>query len=241
MNLSGKDYKSLYLLQDKMLAWWKGLDYPLYLTGGTALGRFYLNHRLSDDLDFFANSDLNFKIYTSEIYSKVDKEFQVNKEQIVLTDDFMRFFIEERGISLKVELVNDVAYRANVPLVYEYGYLDTPLNILSNKLTALCGRDEPKDVFDILSISVNYSFNWKEVFSHSKQKAVINEIDVVQRLYEFPTELVSTIMTIGKPIDPTILSLQIKQIADDFMLGRNNSLGNGKIDIESAVPSGFKR
>jgi predicted nucleotidyltransferase component of viral defense system len=240
MNLSGKDYKSLYLLQDKMLAWWKGLGYPLYLTGGTALGRFYLNHRLSDDLDFFANSDLNFKIYTSEIYSKVDKEFQVNKEQIILTDDFMRFFIEERGISLKVELVNDVAYRANVPLVYEYGYLDTPLNILSNKLTALCGRDEPKDVFDILSISVNYSFNWKEVFFHSKQKAVINEIDVVQRLYEFPTELFSTIMTFGEPIDPTLLSLQIKQIADDFMLGRNNSLGNRKIDIESAVPSGFK-
>jgi hypothetical protein len=47
-------------------------------------------------------------------------------------------------------------------------------------------------------------------------------------------------MTIGEPTDPTILSLQIKQIADDFMLGRNNSLGNRKIDIESAVPSGFK-
>lgn len=238
MNSSVKDYKSLYLLQDKVLSWWKGLGYPLYLTGGTALGRFYLSHRLSDDLDFFANSDPNFSIYTSEIYRKADKEFQVDKDQIALSEDFMRFFIEDRGLSLKVELVNDVGYRAGIPLVYEYGYLDTPLNILSNKITALCGRDEPKDVFDILSISVNYGFNWKEVFSHSKQKAVINEIDVVQRLYEFPPELFSTIMTMSEPVDLATLSLQIQQIADDFMLGRNNSLGYGKGDIESAVPLG---
>jgi len=214
------------------------LGYPLYLTGGTALGRFYLSHRLSDILDFFANSDPNFSIYTTEIYRKVDKEFEVDKEQIVLSEDFMRFFVEDRGFSLKVELVNDVEYRAGDPLVYKYGYLDSPLNILSNKITALCGRDEPKDVFDILSISANYDFNWKEVFSHSKQKAVINEIDVVQRLYEFPIELLSTIMTIGEPIPSETLSLLIRQIADDFMLGRNNSLGYGKGDIESAVPLG---
>ncbi len=237
MNSSGRDYKSLYLLQDKVLSWWKGLDYPLYLTGGTALGRFYLNHRLSDDLDFFANSDQNFGNYATEIYRKAGKEFQVDKEQVVLSEDFMRFFVEESGLSLKVELVNDVSYRAGDPLAYEYGLLDTPLNILSNKISAQCGLDEPKDVFDILSISANYDFNWKEVFSHSKQKAVINEIDVVQRLFEFPAELLSTIMTIGEPINSDTLSLQIRQIADDFMLGINNSLGYGKGDIESAVPS----
>lgn len=240
MNSSGKDYKSLYLLQDKVLSWWKGLGYPLYLTGGTALGRFYLNHRLSDDLDFFTNSDQNFENYTKEIYRKADKEFQIDKELIVLSEDFMRFFVEDKGIALKVEFVNDVGYHAGVPLVYEYGYLDTPLNILSNKITALCGRDEPKDVFDILSISINYDFNWKEVFTHSKQKAVINEIDVVQRLYEFPPELLSTIITIGEPMASETLSLKIRQIADDFMLGRNNSLGYGKGDIESAVPSVHK-
>ncbi|MBW7858763.1 MAG: nucleotidyl transferase AbiEii/AbiGii toxin family protein [Leptonema sp. (in: Bacteria)] len=28
------------------------LKLPFFLTGGTALSRFYLNHRYSDDLDF---------------------------------------------------------------------------------------------------------------------------------------------------------------------------------------------
>ncbi len=235
MNSSVKDYKQLYLLQDKVLSWWKGLGYPLYLTGGTALSRFYLNHRLSDDLDFFANSDLNFRYYTSAIYKEVDKEFNVDKEQIIVSEDFMRFFIEEKGVSLKVELVNDVAYRAGVPLVYKYGYLDTALNILANKITAVCGRDEPKDVFDILNLAVKYSFNWKEVFFHSKQKTVVNEIDVVQRLYEFPPELLSTIKYIGDPVDPSTALNKIQQIADDFMLGGDNSLGFGRVDIGSAV------
>lgn len=37
-----KDYKKFYLLQDKFLQWWINHDYPFYLTGGTALGRFFI-------------------------------------------------------------------------------------------------------------------------------------------------------------------------------------------------------
>ena len=235
MNSSDKDYRQLYLLQDRFLAWLGRFGYPLYLTGGTALSRFYLNHRLSDDLDFFTNSDLNFKNYTSAIYKEVGREFKTDKEQIIVADDFMRFFIEEKELSLKVEFINDVSYRAGVPLDYKYGYIDTPLNILANKITAVCGRDEPKDVFDILSLADNYGFNWKEVFFHSKQKAVVNEIDVVQRLYEFPPELLSTIKYIGDPVDPSTALNKIQQIADDFMLGGDNSLGFGRVEIGSAV------
>ena len=53
MNSYKKDYNRLYLLQDKFFKLWVHLDLPFYLTGGTALGRFYLNHRYSEDMDFF--------------------------------------------------------------------------------------------------------------------------------------------------------------------------------------------
>lgn len=49
MNLYKKVYKVLYQLQNSFLNWWGQLDLPFYLTGGTALGRFYLNHRYSED------------------------------------------------------------------------------------------------------------------------------------------------------------------------------------------------
>ena len=46
-------YDALYSFQDAVLE--TVFEEPLgfYLTGGTALGRFYLHHRYSDDLDFF--------------------------------------------------------------------------------------------------------------------------------------------------------------------------------------------
>ena len=65
----------------------------LYLSGGTAASRGYLQHRFSEDLDLFVNDE----------------------------------------ITLHPQL----------------GRLDSPENILANKLTALADRDEPKDLADI--------------------------------------------------------------------------------------------
>ncbi len=78
MNLSGPDFNKLYLLQDKFLIWWKTLEYPFYLTGGTALGRFYLNHRFSEDLDLFLNNDQRYSKYIDEFRTKIIDHFKIN-------------------------------------------------------------------------------------------------------------------------------------------------------------------
>ena len=52
---------TLYPFQDKILDVIGRLKLDFYLTGGTALGRCYLNHRYSDDLDFFVNNHKEFK------------------------------------------------------------------------------------------------------------------------------------------------------------------------------------
>lgn len=236
MNLSGTDFKRLYLLQDKFLVWWEKLGYPFYLTGGTALGRFYLNHRFSEDLDFFVNKDQRYNKYIAEFRSKLTDHFMVNPNESLFTDDFTRLFISEDDITLKIELINDVGYYAGKPAIYKYGNIDTPLNILTNKLLAITGRDEPKDIFDIIHISLNYDFNWREIFGHAKQKAVINELDVAERLVSFPVEWLQTVNWLAVLPDPDLIQLKIRQISDDFLLGRANSLGSGKISIEMAIP-----
>jgi len=49
--MNNADYFNLlYPLQDEVLRVLKRLETGLYLTGGTAASRGYLNHRLSDDL-----------------------------------------------------------------------------------------------------------------------------------------------------------------------------------------------
>jgi hypothetical protein len=137
---------------------------------------------------------------------------------------------------LKVELINDVAYYAGKPATYRFGKIDTPLNMLANKLTSIIGRDEPKDLFDIFQISCNYDFNWREIFYHAKQKVVINELDVEERLISFPVEWLQDVKWLDTRPDIGLIQTAMRQIADDFLLGMVNSLGKGHIPIERAVP-----
>jgi hypothetical protein len=127
----------------------------------------------------------------------------------------------------------------DIPVIltpYKYGFIDTPLNILSNKLTALVGREEPKDIFDIIHISTNYSFNWMDVFYHAKQKATINELDVEQRLASFPVEWLLNVNWLTTPINIEKYRSILNIIADDFLLGKANSLGGNQQPIENAKP-----
>lgn len=236
MNSSNKDYNNLYQLQDKFLSWWLSLGLPFYLTGDTALGRFYLNHRFSDDLDFFTNANTQYPKFIAELNRKIKGRFDVNLQQSLFTDDLTRFFITEDDLFLKIELINDTAYYAGKPAAYKYGFVDNPLNILANKLTALVGRDEPKDIFDIIHLSLNYSFNWMEVFYHAKQKAIINELDVEQRLVSFPVEWLENVNWLTIPVDLEKYRMTLNKIADDFLLGKDNSLGENQQPIENAKP-----
>jgi predicted nucleotidyltransferase component of viral defense system len=239
MNSSKKDYPKLYLLQDKFLAWWLTLGLPFYLTGGTALGRFYLNHRFSEDLDFFVNADNQYQFYIAELKKKITSRFTVNIQQSLFAEDFTRFFITEDDTFLKIELVNDVSYYPGIPANYQFGKIDTPLNILSNKLAALVGRDEPKDIFDIIHLSINYSFNWLNIFENTKQKAVINELDIEQRLATFPVEWLENVNWLNNAIDLDTTRKILNQIADDFLWGKQNTLGVNQTPIEMAKPFSF--
>jgi hypothetical protein len=93
-----KDYYQniLYPLQDKVLKLIGSLSVDFYLTGGTALSRAYLNHRYSDDLDFFVNRSANFKAQVEIIVRslpqldlKFEKDMWVNPiEAAKILDEF---------------------------------------------------------------------------------------------------------------------------------------------------------
>jgi predicted nucleotidyltransferase component of viral defense system len=98
MNLYKKDYKALYLMQNKFLNWGAPFGLPFYLTGGTALGRFYLNHRYSEDLDFFMNAGPGFSKHILFIKNELQKQFKTDTSKTIVTDEFTRFFIEENEL-----------------------------------------------------------------------------------------------------------------------------------------------
>ncbi len=152
--MSKTDYKKLYLLQDKFLDFWNDLELPFYLTGGTALGRFYLNHRYSEDLDFFVNQDKNYNEYIKLLAENLEKIFTVDKKMTLKYDRFSRFYINENNTVLKIEFVNDVKYRSGQANNIYFGIIDTPLNILSNKISKVVTRDRTQRHFRYYTIII---------------------------------------------------------------------------------------
>ena len=71
------DYKKLYSLQDRVLDKVFSVEDEFYLTGGTALSRFYKAKRYSDDLDFFTNSSTRFNFAIKNIGSVYIKGRQI--------------------------------------------------------------------------------------------------------------------------------------------------------------------
>ena len=52
-------FNVLYPFQDRVLKVCSQAQTDFYLTGGAAASRGYLQHRFSDDLDFFVNAGLS--------------------------------------------------------------------------------------------------------------------------------------------------------------------------------------
>lgn len=188
------DYKKLYELQDKVLDVVFSVEDEFYLTGGTALSRFYQEKRYSDDLDFFTNSSNRFNYAVKNIISELLKDFEVERE--IESRDFIRVKINNL---LQVDFVNDRVPRYKEPSILNNGYkIDTIENILSNKITAVIGRDNPKDIFDIYLISKFYNIDWNEILKSAREKSVFDFDDLIIRLRSFPSQLLQNINLIDK-------------------------------------------
>lgn len=222
-----KDYYSnkLYPLQDEVLKVIASCENDFYLTGGTALSRGYLNHRFSDDLDFFLNGADNFSDQVDRVLSaikKSGKEIIINKR----AEDFVRIHCNAFDIELKIDFVNDIPYRSGTTeSVQLFPRLDNWWNILSNKITAL-SRREPKDVVDILFLSRTYSFEWEKVFQEAEKKTnYVDPLDISVTLSEFPKDYFSKVnWVVDISFNDAFNDLQI--IAKDILLKKINSLTN---------------
>ena len=78
----------LYPFQDQVLHDFAAIETGFYLSGGTALSRGYLNHRFSDDLDFFVNDDANFQLWSDRCIQAFSHSLrwtcQVNQREIAI-------------------------------------------------------------------------------------------------------------------------------------------------------------
>ena len=162
----------IYPFQDEVLAALRDYETEFYLTGGTGASRGYLGHRLSEYLDLFVNDDPRFVLW-AERAIKAWGQLGGTSLQISQRDErFFRLVAQRGDLSLKIDLVNDVPSRVGQvrdhPLL---GRLDSPENILSNKVGALIDRREPKDLADVWAFCTKMGLSLASALDGAQGKA----------------------------------------------------------------------
>lgn len=236
MKSSKIDHLKLYQLQDKLLALTLSLNLPLYLTGGTAIGRFYLDHRFCDNLYFHVNDSQRYLEYISVLSKKIGEKFEIDLHNSLFTEDYTRFIILEDDLILKIEFIRNVNFNPHKLIEYKYGRIDTPTNILPKKLKAILWRNDVEDIFDIVHLSQNYSFNWADVYSRVEPLAKFKLKDIKKRIATHPVGKIKKATWHKTPLDTVEFKKALEQIAFDLENGLDNSLGQNKMSIEMAKP-----
>ena len=123
------------------------LEDNIYLTGGTALARFYYEHRISEDLDFFT-THTTLKDILPSVLSILEKEgFDVEVEHVSVS--FARLFVN----GYKLELMVEPNHYGEL-IKTDYGiYVNNLEDIGANKISAWEDRAEWKDLIDLYYIT----------------------------------------------------------------------------------------
>lgn len=150
----------------------------LYFVGGTALA-YYLNHRISEDIDIVSTETLNYKkiIPLISVFGAVkieDENFTALRMAGLFPDEYMIKFILD---NVKIDF-----FQANRPIQKEIlksatftSYKDSNIKILDVKsiaklkLVALLQREKSRDLFDFGTILENNILTIGEIIDIASQ------------------------------------------------------------------------
>jgi len=160
--------QGLYALQDKVFEIASVYGDKIYLTGGTALSRFYFQHRLSEDLDFFTTTD-DLKLIANDLVGRLQaRGFAVEIDKLDVY--FGRIFAEENGLKLKIEFVREFNLYGGLVKTDKGIYVNNLEDIGANKISAFEDRAEMKDIIDLYFITRKLA--WEELFRIADTKRV---------------------------------------------------------------------
>lgn len=219
-------FQQLYPLQDKVIQVMKTSNTGFYLTGGTALSRGYLQHRFSDDLDFFTNDSQDFVLWADRVINDLSENFFWQFQLTQRDERYVQLNLIREEINLKIELVNDVPSRVGTPIQHEsLGWLDTSENILSNKITAVLSRDEPKDLADIWALCCLLDLNLSDAITGAQGKATgVFPVDLARVLCSVEYADWELVQWISPP-DPDAFIAELIELGKNLILP-NQSLNN---------------
>jgi predicted nucleotidyltransferase component of viral defense system len=162
-----------------------------YFSGGTALAHYYLQHRKSEDLDFFKTEEFDPQAVVIELKSIQPKlGFQSFDYQSSFNRNlfFLRFPDQE---ILKLEFTY-YPFQPVEPTSTRDGLsVDSVLDIAVNKLFTIAQKPRGRDYFDLFAIINKYSYKLEQLRMLAKQKFDwhIDPLQLASRLNEVSAHL----------------------------------------------------
>lgn len=134
----------------------KYLKSTFYFTGGTALAAVYLQHRESEDLDFFSEA----RFEASDVFNLITTwskkhQFEIDSRIEENVNIYTLSFAD--GIKLKIDFNHYPYKRIATGPVVESIQIDSLIDIAVNKLLTINQRAEVKDFVDLYFLLEDFS------------------------------------------------------------------------------------
>lgn len=140
-----------------------------YLTGGTALAAFYLQHRYSEDLDFFSEREIDL-LSINTFLKKIKNEMRIRKIDFQKSYNRNLYFLHFNNEILKVEFTFFPFPRIEKGMQKDGLIIDSQTDIAVNKLFTLYQRTQARDYIDFYSLCKKEKFEIDYLIKLAKAK-----------------------------------------------------------------------
>lgn len=140
-----------------------------YLTGGTALAEYYLRHRLSEDLDFFAEQEFDPQMIFV-FWKKAQKEAGIKKIDFQQSFNRNLFFLRIGKETVKTEFTYFPFSRIESKKKIGSLAIDSLLDIAVNKLFTIYQKPRARDFIDLYFILRKEKWTIAELVKKAKIK-----------------------------------------------------------------------
>ncbi len=168
-----------------------------YFSGGTALAYFYLQHRKSEDLDFFCAEEFDpqqvivaLKSLKPQLkYLEFDYQSSFNRN--------LYFLLFDSEYILKLEFTYYPFVQVKPPTKKNGLLVDSVLDIAVNKLFTIVQKPRGRDYYDLYFIIQKYKYTFEQLRMLAKQKFDwhVDPLQLASRLHEVDQHLDDPVLT----------------------------------------------
>jgi predicted nucleotidyltransferase component of viral defense system len=181
-----------------------------YLTGGTALAAYYLQHRISDDLDFFSADEFEADFLRTFI-ERVKIDLGAAEVRFEKLYDRYIFFLRLEPEEFKIEFTRYPFPQLEPPQTKNGIRVDSFRDIAANKIMTILDRLDPKDFVDLYFILQQRKLKDAVLDAEKKFGVKIDPLFLGGELMKY--RRIAALPKMIKPLDATKLKTFFENLA----------------------------